>query len=99
MKLVKESEIEEFQEDTDMLNRINILNNKFNMEAIAEAKKSDEVDEISDFGNDEGAENKISGENRSVTTKKEARDHVQTLVEASVISDLIKGYVSKVICV
>ena len=80
-----------------MLKRISILNNKFNMEAIVEAKKSDEVDEISDFGSDESPDNKVGGESKSATSKKEARDHVQTTIEASVITDLLKDYVSKVI--
>lgn len=36
---------EEFKEDTAMLDKINqLLNKKFDMEAITEAKKSDEVD-------------------------------------------------------
>jgi len=98
-KLTKEREIEELQEqeDTDMLKRISILNNKFNMEAIAEAKKSDEVDEISDFGSDKSSDNRVGGESRSVTSKKEARDHVQTMIEDSVITDLLKEYVKKVI--
>ena len=30
-----------------------MLNKNFDMEAIAEAKRSDEVDEISDFGSEE----------------------------------------------
>ena len=30
-----------------------MLNKRFDMEAIAEAKRSDEVDEISDFGSEE----------------------------------------------
>jgi len=46
------------------------------MEAIAEAKKSDEVDEISDFGSDDSPDKKGSGESRTVSTKEEARDHV-----------------------
>ena len=47
-------EVEEFKEDTDLLDRIQaMLKNNFEMEEIAEAKKpSDEVDEISDFGSE-----------------------------------------------
>lgn len=49
-----DDESEEFNEDTAMLDKINtLLNKKFDMEAIAEAKKSDEVDEISDFGSED----------------------------------------------
>ena len=49
-----DNEIEDmFKDDTDMLQKIqSMLNKKFDMEAIAEAKRSDEVDEISDFGSD-----------------------------------------------
>jgi len=58
-----------FKDDTDMLEKIqSMLNKRFDMEAIAEAKKSDEVDEISDFGSDDNNDtgNAISG---SVKTK------------------------------
>ena len=50
-----EDEIEDmFKDDTDMLAKIqSMLNKNFDMEAIAEAKRSDEVDEISDFGSEE----------------------------------------------
>jgi len=58
-----------FKDDTDMLEKIqSMLNKRFDMEAIAEAKKSDEVDEISDFGSDDNNDtgNAIIG---SVKTK------------------------------
>ena len=47
-----------FKDDEAMLEKIqNLMNKRFdNMEAIAEAKKSDEVDQISDFGSDEDRE-------------------------------------------
>lgn len=43
-----------FKDDEAMLEKIqNLMNKRFdNMEAIAEAKRSDEVDQISDFGSD-----------------------------------------------
>lgn len=76
-------EIEDmFKEDTDMLEKIqSMLNKRFDMEAIAEAKRSDEVDEISDFGSDDGNANEtgstIVG---SVRTKQEAREFVHEQV-------------------
>ncbi len=40
-----------FKDDNDMLERIKgMLRKRFDMDPIQEAKKSDEVDEISDFG-------------------------------------------------
>lgn len=50
-----------------MLDKINkLLNKRFDMEAIAEAKKADEVDQISDFGDSD------SGETGTVSTRQEA---------------------------
>ena len=46
-----------FQEDTDMLLKIkSLMNNRFDMGMgpIEEAKGQDEVDQISDFGSEEG---------------------------------------------
>lgn len=65
-----EDEIEDmFKDDTDMLEKIqSMLNKRFDMEAIAEAKRSDEVDEISDFGSDDN-ENKKEDDKRTFSSK------------------------------
>ena len=65
-----EDEIEDmFKDDTDMLAKIqSMLNKNFDMEAIAEAKRSDEVDEISDFGSEEN-DNKNDDATKVLKTK------------------------------
>lgn len=78
-----------------------MLNTQIDMEAIAEAKRSDEVDEISDFGSEDNDikknknfETKVEG---NVSTKKEAREHVQASIESSVIANLLKDHVGKIV--
>mmetsp|Transcript_47912 Transcript_47912/g.63410 ORF Transcript_47912/g.63410 Transcript_47912/m.63410 type:complete len:105 (+) Transcript_47912:1247-1561(+) len=60
-----------FKEDLALQNKIQkMLQQRFDMQPIEEAKKSDEVDEISDFGSEEAEE---SAKNLKITTKEEAR--------------------------
>ena len=65
-----------------------MLNKKFNIEPITEAKRQDEVDEISDFGSDNNDD--IVKDKRTVATKEEARESVQAMVESSVIKSLLQ---------
>ena len=48
------------------------------MEAIEEDKQEDDVDEISDFEGYKGEEAEVQG---TVSTKEQAREHVQAAVE------------------
>ena len=79
-KKEQEGEIEDmFKDDTDMLKKIqNMLQQNFNMEAIEEDKQEDDVDEISDFEGYKGEEAEVQG---TVSTKEQAREHVQAVVE------------------
>jgi len=72
-----------------------MLNKKFNIEPITEAKRQDEVDEISDFGSENNDD--IVKDKRTVATKEEARESVQTMVESSVIKSLLQDQVSKIV--
>ena len=65
-----------------------MLNKKFNIEPITEAKRQDEVDEISDFGSENNDD--IVKDKRTVATKEEARESVQAMVESSVIKSLLQ---------
>ena len=64
-----------------------MLNKKFNVEPITEAKRQDEVDEISDFGSENNDD--IVKDKRTLATKEEARESVQESVESSVIKSLL----------
>ena len=72
-----------------------MLNKKFNIEPITEAKRQDEVDEISDFGSENNDD--IVKDKRTVATKEEARESVQAMVESSVIKSLLQDQVSKIV--
>ena len=74
-----------------------MLNKNFDMEAIAEAKRSDEVDEISDFGSEENYNNKNDANQGVLNNKTEAQEHVQASVESSVILDMLKDHVGKIV--
>ena len=64
-----------------------MLNKKFNVEPMTEAKRQDEVDEISDFGSENNDD--IVKDKRTLATKEEARESVQESVESSVIKSLL----------
>lgn len=50
-----------------------MLKQRFDMQPIEEAKRCDEVDQISDFGSEEGEERE---NNQKIGTKQEARELV-----------------------
>ena len=80
-----------------MLERIKgMLQQRFDMDTIAEAKKSDEVDEISDFGACEDDQAVATKEN-AVKTKEEAREHVQETIESQVVADMLRDYMRKIV--
>ena len=97
-KKEQEGEIEDmFKDDTDMLKKIqNMLQQNFNMEAIEEDKQEDDVDEISDFEGNKGEEAEVQG---TVSTKEQAREHVQAAVESKVIAKLLNEYAAKILLV
>ena len=55
-----------------------------------------EVDEISDFGGSDAGNEKVEV-GGAVTTKEEAREHVQEKIETSVIADMLGDYVKKMV--
>ena len=67
------------------------------MDTIAEAKKQDEVDEISDFGAAEDNDQAPATKENSVTTKEEAREHVTEQIESAVVADILRDYLRKMI--
>ena len=87
-----------FKDDNDMLERIKgMLQQRFDMDTIAEAKKQDEVDEISDFGAAEDNDQAPATKENSVTTKEEAREHVTEQIESAVVADILRDYLRKMI--
>ena len=66
------------------------------MEAIEEDKKEDDVDEISDFDGNEGQEVEAQD---TVSTKEQAREHVQAAVESKVIAKLLNEYAARILLV
>jgi len=76
----------------------NMLNTKFDIEAIPEAKRSDEVDEneISDFGSEEADQVlplavEVEGQ---VESKEEAEGYIMERVETTVVTDMLKELLS-----
>ena len=80
------------QEDLVLQNKIHkMMTQRFGVEPIKEAMGSDEVDEISDFGSEEAQGNKTVG------TKEEAREFLQDKIESTVIMDILKDYLRKIV--
>ena len=65
------------------------------MAPIEEAKRQDEVDQISDFGSEEADQNERNL--RVVSTKEEAREFCMEKVETGVIADMLRSYVGKIV--
>jgi len=91
-----EEELEDmFKEDLAMQNKIKkLLQQRFDMGPIEEAKRCDEVDQISDFGSEEAEEN---AKNERISTKEEARTFVKDRLESDIVGKMIRDTLSKVL--
>ncbi len=101
-EITDEDQLEDiFKEDLALQQKIqNMLKQKCDMmDQIDEAKKDDEVDEISDFGDQDDGEAAVNGEQNGqisvLKSKSEAQDFVQESIEVKVIKDLLADYLAK----